>query len=122
MGAGWARRLAERPGRAAPLLLVLLTGTAAGVSGLQGLEMWNEQRGRREALRAEVQRLEKEAAGLLQEIARLRSDPQALPLFAKTHHQLVEPGEVVALLRFPERYGPPRPALPERSAPGYSIR
>ncbi len=89
--------------------MILLTGAAAAFTGSQGLAALNEQRSQQETLRAEVERLEQEAADFRDEIALLRRDPAALELLAKTRHQLVEPGEMVVLLRFPERYGPERP-------------
>lgn len=115
-GAAWIRAAAERPGRAAPPVLALLTVTAAAVTGLRGLDLLNEQRQQRAALQKEVGRLQREAADLQSAIASIRNDPAALELFARTHHQLVEPGEVVVLLRFPERSGPARPAPPSARA------
>ena len=111
-GAAGIRAVAERPGRAAAPVLALLTVIAAAVTGSRGLGMLNEQRQQSVALREEVGRLEREAAGLRGAIASIREDPAAIELLAKTHHQLVEPGETVVLLRFPERTGPARPDSP----------
>lgn len=125
MGAASVRAVAERPGRAAPPVAALLLVIGAAATGLQGLELLGEQRERQSALRGEVERLEREAAGLRARIASLETDPAALTLFAKTHHELVEPGEILVMLRFPERTGPKRPASETERAAGsaaYSIR
>ncbi len=121
VGAAGVRTVAERPGRAAPPVAALLLVIGAAATGLQGLELLGEQRERQAVLRGEIERLEREAADLRARIAELETDPAALKLFAKTHHDLAEPGEVLVMLRFPERTGPPRPAR-EPAPPGYSIR
>ena len=106
------RSLAKRPGRLLSVLVVLLAGLVAVASGIRGFRALREQENRRNALAAEVSRLEAEAATLGQTIERFRSDPAFEDLFARTRHQLVTPGEVVVLLRFAEAVGPPKAGPP----------
>ena len=108
-GGDWVRALVERPERTAPVIVAVLIGVSATAVGVSGLESLNEQDRLRAALAADVARLEQEATGLRDSIAALKDDPAALELHAKTYHQLVEPGEVVVLLRLPEPAGPARP-------------
>lgn len=102
------RSLAKRPGRLLSLVVVLLAGLVAAASGIRGFRALRQQEDRRDVLAGEVAQLETEAAALREAITRFRNDPAALDLFARTRHQLVEPGEVVVLLRFPEAVGPPK--------------
>ena len=108
-GADWARALVERPDRTAPVIVALLIGVSAAAVGVSGLESLREQDRLRAALAAEVVRLEEEATGLRNSIGSMKDDPAAFELHAKTYHQLVESGEVVVLLRFPEPSDPARP-------------
>lgn len=100
-GADWGRAGVELTERAAPVVVIVLIGVAAAAVGVSGLESLNEQ-GRLEAeLAVEIERLGQEAASLRDSIASLRNDPAAFVVHAKTHHHLVEPGEVVVLLQPP---------------------
>lgn len=99
-GADWGRVLAGLTERAAPVVVIVLIGVAAAV-GVSGLESLNEQGRLEDELAAEIERLGREAAGLEEAIASLRRDPAAFEVHAKTHHHLVEPGEVVVLLQRP---------------------
>ncbi len=97
--AGWGRVLVERPERTAPVIVTVLIGISAAAVGVSGLESLNEQGRLQDQLAAEVTRLGQEAKGLQDSIASLREDAAAFEVHAKTHHRLVEPGEVVVLLR-----------------------
>ncbi len=99
--AGWGRIAVERTGRAAPIVAIVLIGVSAAAVGVSGLESLTEQGRLRDRLATEVERLSLEATGLRDSIASLRQDPAALEVHAKTHHQLVEPGEIVVLLQPP---------------------
>ena len=100
-GFEWRRVLAERSERAAPAVVMVLIAVAAAAVGVSGLESLDEQGQRRAELAAEIERLGREATALEVSIAALRRDPAAFEVHAKTHHHLVEPGEVVVLLRPP---------------------
>ena len=81
------------------MIVTVLIGISAAAVGVSGLESLNEQGRLQDHLAAEVARLGQEAKGLQDSIASLREDAAAFEVHAKTHHQLVEPGEVVVLLR-----------------------
>ena len=98
-GAAWGRALVERPERTAPVIVMVLIGVAAAAVGVSGLESLNDQGRLQDELAAEIERLDIEAAALRDSIASLRQDPAAFEVHAKTHHHLVEPGEVVVLLQ-----------------------
>ena len=115
-GADWGRILVERTERTAPVVVIVLIGVAAAAVGVSGLESLNEQGRLQDELAAEVERLGREAAALKGSIASLRQDPAAFEVHAKTHHHLVEPGEVVVLLQ------PPGPGASARSAPAVAER
>ena len=100
-GAGWGRILAARTERTAPVVVILLIGVAAAAVGVSGLESLNEQGRLQDELAAEVERLGREATALKDSITSLRQDPAAFEVHAKTHHHLVERGEVVVLLQPP---------------------
>ncbi|MDE2972676.1 MAG: hypothetical protein OXU35_10250 [Acidobacteriota bacterium] len=100
-GADWGRVLVGLTERAAPVVVIVLIGVAAAAVGVSGLESLNEQGRLEDELAAEIERLGLEAAGLEEAIASLRRDPAAFEVHAKTHHHLVEPGEVVVLLQRP---------------------
>ena len=100
-GADWGRVLAALTERAAPVVVILLIGVAAAAVGVSGLESLNEQGRLEDELAAEIERLGQEAAALEDSIVSLRQDPAAFEVHAKTHHHLVEPGEVVVLLQPP---------------------
>lgn len=104
--AGWGRILVERSDRTAAVVVMVLIGVSAAAVGVSGLESLNEQGRTRDALAAEIERLDEEAEALRSSIASLRHDPAAFEVHAKTHHQLVEPGEVVVLLQPPGPGGP----------------
>lgn len=112
-----ARALAARSERTAAVLVTVLIAVSAAAVGLSGLETLGEQNRLRDSLAADVAQLEREATELRNSIAALREDPAAFEVHAKTHHHLVEPGEVVVLLR-----PPAEPAAagrePVRFAPG----
>lgn len=115
-GAGWGRILLARPERTAPVVVTVLIGVSAAAVGVSGLESLGEQREQRDRLAAEVQELGLEATGLSETIASLQGDPAAFEVHAKTHHQLVEPGEIVVLLQSPESRTPEW-RLPDRARP-----
>ena len=100
-GAAGARALVQRPERTAPVVVLVLVGVAAAAVGVSGLESLNEQGRLQDALAAEIEQLDLEAAALRDSITSLRQDPAAFEVHAKTHHHLVEPGEVVVLLQPP---------------------
>lgn len=100
-GAGWGRTVAGRPERTAPVVVLLLVGVAAAAVGVSGLESLREQGRLQDELAAEIERLSHEATALRNSIASLRQDPAAFEVHAKTHHHLVEPGEIVVLLQPP---------------------
>ena len=100
-GANWGRAGAELTERAAPVVVIVLIGVAAAAVGVSGLESLNEQGRLEDELAMEIERLGQEAASLRDSIASLRNDPAAFVVHAKTHHHLVEPGEVVVLLQPP---------------------
>lgn len=115
----WARTLVERSEWAAPVVVTVLIAVSAAAVGVSGLEALDEQGRLEDALAAEVGQLGQEAKALQDSIASLREDPAALELLAKTHHLLVEPGEVVVLL---PPSGEPSPTAPSRELTGYSMR
>ena len=100
-GANWGRVLVELTGRAVPVVVIVLIGVAAAAVGVSGLESLNEQGRLEDELAADIARLGREAATLEDSIAALRHDPAAFEVHAKTHHHLVEPGEIVVLLQPP---------------------
>ncbi len=100
-GADWGRVVAGLTERAAPVVVIVLIGVAAAAVGVSGLESLNEQGRLESELAAEIERLGREAAALEDSIASLRQDPAAFAVHAKTHHHLVEPGEIVVLLEPP---------------------
>ena len=100
-GAHWGRVLVALTERAAPVVVIVLIGVAAAAVGVSGLESLNEQGRLEDELAADIERLAREAAALEDSIAALRHDPAALQVHAKTHHHLVEPGEIVVLLQPP---------------------
>ena len=107
-GSPGAAALMRRPGRLVPPVLGSLVAVAVAGTAMQGLGELRETRQRQRELTAEVETLRAGNAGLEETIARLREDPEALRLHAKSTLDLVEPGEAVVLLRFPERFGPVR--------------
>lgn len=113
--ADWPRALAQRSERTAPAVVAVLIAVSAAAVGVSGLEALGEQGRLEDSLAAEVAQLELEAEELRDAIASLRGDPAALELLAKTYHQLVEPGEVVVLLRPP---GEPSSAAANRELAG----
>ena len=100
-GAAWGRVLAALTERAAPVVVIVLIAVAAAAVGVSGLESLDEQGRLEDELAGEIERLGRKAAGLEAAIAALRHDPAAFQVHAKTHHHLVEPGEVVVLLQPP---------------------
>ena len=100
-GAEWGRGLAALTERAAPVVVIVLIAVAAAAVGVSGLESLDEQGRLEDELAVEVERLGRQAAGLEEAIAALRQDPAAFRVHAKTHHHLVEPGEIVVLLQPP---------------------
>lgn len=98
-GATWGRALVKRPERTAPVIVMVLIAVAAAAVGVSGLESLNEQGRLQDELAAQIERLGADAAALRDSIASLRHDPAAFEVHAKTHHHLVEPGEVVVLLQ-----------------------
>ena len=124
-GLSGAAGLLRRPGRLVPTVLGSLVAFAVAGTAVQGLSELRETRQRQRGLTAEVETLRAETDGLEATITRLREDPEALRLHAKSTLDLVEPGEAVVLLRFPERFGPRRelpppapPVPPHRSSSG----
>ena len=111
-GLSGAAELMRRPGRLVPTILGSLVAFAVAGTAVQGLSELRETRQRQRELTAAVETLRAETDGLEATIARLREDPEALRLHAKSTLDLVEPGEAVVLLRFPERFGPPRELPP----------
>lgn len=113
-GAGFtgAAELVRRPGRLVRTALGSLVAFAVAGTAVQGLSELRETRQRQRGLTAEVETLRAETDDLEATIARLREDPEALRLHAKSTLDLVEPGEAVVLLRFPERFGPRREEPP----------
>ncbi len=102
-----ARSLMAQPGQWAPWFAVAAVVVAAAASGARGYETLSAQRDRIRTLSTEIAGLEAEAATLQARIASLENDPAALELLARGEHQMALPGEIVALLEFPE---PPAPA------------
>ena len=108
-GADGARALVERSDRTAAVAVTVLIAVSAAAVGVSGLDALGEQDRLRDTLAAEVAELEQEAGELRDSITSLREDPAAFELLAKTRHHLVEPGEIVVLLRQPTA-----PAAPGR--------
>lgn len=106
---GLAARLLERPARLVPTALGLLIAFAVAGTAIQGLAELAETRREGRELGARIETLRAEAAGLRDTIERLENDPEALRLHAKAALDLVDPGETVVLLQFPESVGPPKP-------------
>ena len=88
--------------RIIPRLLIGVLGIAAIAIGIQGFQELADVDVRRESLQAQIAELEARAKRYQDEIRLLREDPVGLELYARLEHQLVEPGEVVLLLRFRE--------------------
>ncbi len=109
------RSLAERPGGALTVVAFLLAGVVAVATGIRGFRGLAEAESLRQTLTEDVRILEAQSSELEDAIGTFRADSAALELRARIHHDLVEPGETVVLLRFPEPVGPPRrePASPE---------
>ena len=103
-----AAELVRRPGRLVRTVLGSLVAFAVAGTAVQGLAELRETRQRQRGLTAAVETLRAETDDLEATIAQLREDPEALRLHAKSTLDLVEPGEAVVLLRFPERFGPRR--------------
>ena len=99
--ADWGRVVVLLTERAAPVVVIVVIGVAAAAVGVSGLESLDEQGRLEDELAAEIERLGREAAALEHSIASLRQDPAAFEVHAKTHHHLVEPGEIVVLLQPP---------------------
>ena len=109
------RSLAAKPGGALTVVAFLLAGVVAVATGIRGFRGLARAEALREALTEDVRLLQAQSSELQNAIGTFRADSAALELRARTHHGLVEPGETVVLLRFPEPVGPPRgqPASPE---------
>ena len=103
--------LIERSERTVPVVVTVLVAVSATAVGVSGLEALNQQGRLQDGLAAEVAKLEQEETELRDSIASLQEDPAAFALLAKTHHQLVEPGEIVVLLR---QRAEPSPSAPDR--------
>ena len=80
-------------------IIALVVGSLFGDRGIFQLMQVREQAA---ALQAEIDALDSENSGLVQQILELRSDPRPIERLARERLGLARPGETVFLLRSPE--------------------
>lgn len=86
-------------------IIALVVGSLFGDRGILQLVEVRDQAGE---LQSEIEALEAENSGLVDEILALRSDPRPIERLARERLGMAAPGETVFILRPPESPRPPR--------------